>query len=238
MFRVAPLPTASFVRARSRPDHSRSLAAERCERTFPTAPRPRPASRISPPATPPPSPPSPRSPVRHGCTRSPSPLDPPPNSPPSRPPSRALGDAALLFTLSGSTLLPTPPAPCRTHPLGRLPLARRSLARHSGSRAPLWIRNTAATTLSQPDASVFSRASSTPRSSPAASSATASATRQHRDRVRSRPRDHARLQRPARRRRAHLQKPSSSPARAAAARFSISRPPPNASARRPAISRA
>ena len=65
----------------------------------------------------------------------------------------ALGDSALLFTLnSPHSALATP---LSTHPLGRYRALAESL-RAAGSRAPLWIRNTAATTI-RADATFLSR---------------------------------------------------------------------------------
>lgn len=64
----------------------------------------------------------------------------------------ALGDSALLFTLSSQLPALSPSAPA--HPLGHYRALVESL-RAAGSRAPLWIRNTAATTV-RPDASFLS----------------------------------------------------------------------------------
>ena len=65
----------------------------------------------------------------------------------------ALGDSALLFTLNAQLSALSPSA--STHPLGHYRALVESL-RAAGSRAPLWIRNTAATTV-RPDASFLSR---------------------------------------------------------------------------------
>ncbi len=54
----------------------------------------------------------------------------------------ALGDAQLLFTLDSQPSAPASPL----HPLGRYRLLAEAL-RATGSRAPLWIRNTLATTV-------------------------------------------------------------------------------------------
>ena len=68
----------------------------------------------------------------------------------------ALGDSALLFTFNSAPSPVAPrPSPPFYHPLGHYRALVESL-RAAGSRAPLWIRNTAATTI-RPDASFLSR---------------------------------------------------------------------------------
>ena len=64
----------------------------------------------------------------------------------------ALGDAQLVFTFSSQL---SPPTSSPLHHLGRYRALAEAL-RIAGSRAPLWIRNTAATTV-RPDASFLSR---------------------------------------------------------------------------------